>query len=276
MKCGLALPTGGECGDPRFLVDLAVLAEDSGWDGVFVEDYVCFQGDSATPNCDPWVALAGIAVRTQRVKLGTMVTPLSRRRPQNVARETAGIDQLSNGRMVLGVGLGDTGEHVVGDTSFTSFGEVTDPHTRAEMLDEALDIVAGLLTGEPFGYNGTHYQVREVTFQPPPVQRPRVPIWVGGGYPHPGPTRRATRWDGSCLYHARTHDFRPEDIRALRKAAGDRPYDVCIGGRERRDDDVDYLPEMAAAGVTWWTEYVPAADRATMTEAVRRGPLRVA
>lgn len=103
-----------------------MLAEEVGWDGVFLEDYICFQGDPVAPTCDPWVALAAIAVRTRRVRLGTMVTPISRRRPWKLAWEVLGIDRLSGGRMVLGVGLGDTGEHVVGDASFSSFAEARD------------------------------------------------------------------------------------------------------------------------------------------------------
>lgn len=275
MRYGLALPTGGECADPAFVVELAGLAENTGWDGVFLEDYICFQGDPTAPTCDPWVTLAGIAVRTTRVRLGTMVTPLARRRPWKVARETVGIDMLSGGRMVLGVGLGDTGEHVLGDASFSAFAEAGDPRVRAQMLDEALDVVAGLLTAEPFSFAGDHYTVRDVTFRPAPVQRPRVPIWVGGGYPYRGPTRRAARWDGCCLYRTETHDLRPEDVRALRAAAGDRPYDICVGGRERRAGDAEWFASLGAAGATWWTEYVEAGDRRTMREAVRCGPLRI-
>ncbi len=275
MKYGLGLPTGGECGDPAFVVELAVLAEAAGWDAVFVEDYICFQGDATAPTCDPWVALAGIAVKTERVRLGTMVTPLSRRRPWKVAREVAGIDLLSNGRMVLGVGLGDTGEHVIGDSSFSAFGEECAPKRRAEMLDEALEIVAGLLGDSTFSFAGKHYQVEAVDFVPKPVQRPRVPIWVGGGYPNPGPTERALRWDGSCMYGTRTHDLSVEDVADLRRRAGNRPFDICVGGRERRDGDEERLAAIAAAGVTWWTEYVPTQDREAMRAAVERGPLRI-
>lgn len=275
MRYGLALPTGGECGDPAFLVELAVLAEATGWDGVFLEDYICFQGDPAAPTCDPWVALAAIAVTTERIRLGTMVTPLSRRRPWKVAREVAGIDRLSAGRMVLGVGLGDTGEHVIGDASFLAFGEVREPRQRAEMLDEALEVVAGLLTGEPFAFAGRHYTAERVTFLPAPVQRPRVPIWVGGGYPHQGPTRRALRWDGSCLYHADTHDLQVDHVRDLRARAGARPFDICVGGRERRDGDREWLTAIAGAGATWWTEYLPAQGRSAMRESIRQGPLRI-
>jgi len=126
MRYGLALPTGGECGDPRFLVELAVLGERSGWDGVFLEDYVLFQGAADAPTCDTWAVLAALAVRTERVLLGTMVTPLARRRPWVVARQAAAVDQLSGGRMVLGVGLGDTGGSIVSDASFTHFREERD------------------------------------------------------------------------------------------------------------------------------------------------------
>jgi alkanesulfonate monooxygenase SsuD/methylene tetrahydromethanopterin reductase-like flavin-dependent oxidoreductase (luciferase family) len=275
MEHGLALPTGGECGDPAFILELAIEAERHGWDAVFLEDYICFQGDPTAPTCDPWVALAAIATRTKRIRLGTMVTPLARRRPWKVAREVAGIDQLSGGRMILGIGLGDTGEHVVGDASFSSFGEVLDPHTRAEMLDEGVEVVAGLLTGAPFSYAGKHYRVDQVTFQPASVQKPRVPIWVGGGYPILGPTGRALRWDGSCLYGARTHDLQAADVRELLERAGQRHFDVCVGGRQRREGDRDWLAELAAAGTTWWAEYLPAQDRSTMRESVRGGPLRI-
>ena len=144
MKYALALPTGGACGDPRVLVELAARAEAAGWDGIFLEDYVVYQGDPRAPTVNTWAALAAMAVRTERVRLGTSVTPLPRRRPWNVAREAAAVDQLSEGRMILGVGLGDTGEAVVQDASFSRFGEETDARRRGRMLDEALEIVAGL------------------------------------------------------------------------------------------------------------------------------------
>src|SRR4051812_42727400 len=163
MRYGLSLPTGGECGDPRFLLDLAERAEDCGWDGLFLEDYVCYAGDASAPTCNVWTVLAAIAVRTEHISLGTEVTPVTRRRPWNVAREAAAVDQLSGGRMILGVGLGDTGEAVGVDASFVRFGEETSAPVRGEMLDEALDVVAGLWTGEPFSYRGRHFVVDDVT-----------------------------------------------------------------------------------------------------------------
>lgn len=278
MRYGLALPTGMECGDPRFLVELAERAEAAGWDGVFLEDYVVFQGDPGAPTCDTWVALAAMAARTKSIVLGTSVTPLARRRPWIVARQAAAIDQLSEGRMVLGAGLGDVGDHVGRDASFTHFGEELDAHRRARMLDEALEIIAGLWTGEPFSFDGEHFAVEEVTFVPKPVQRPRIPIWIGGGYPKPGPTRRAARWDGSMLYRVPGHDLSPDDVQALCEAAGPRPYDIAVGGRSREEDweaERGRLRAIAAAGATWSGEYVPPDTRDAMRAAVDRGPLRI-
>jgi alkanesulfonate monooxygenase SsuD/methylene tetrahydromethanopterin reductase-like flavin-dependent oxidoreductase (luciferase family) len=278
VRYGLTLPTGGECGDPRFLLELAERAEPAGWDGIFLEDYVVFQGDRRAPTTNTWTALAAMAVRTERVALGVTVTPLARRRPWSVAREAAAVDQLSGGRMILGVGLGDTGEHVVADASFTAFGEEREPRRRAQMLDEALEIISGLWTGEPFSFKGEHYSVDDVTFAPLPVQRPRIPIWVGGGFPLPGPTRRAARWDGACMYRERTHHMVADDVRALRAAVGDRPYDVKVGGTARGDDpgaERDRIAELREAGLTWWSEYVPADTREAMRAAVDVGPLRI-
>jgi alkanesulfonate monooxygenase SsuD/methylene tetrahydromethanopterin reductase-like flavin-dependent oxidoreductase (luciferase family) len=280
VQHGLSLPTGGECGDPRFLVELAERAEAAGWDGLFLEDYVCYGGDRATPTANVWAVLAAVAVRTRQMRLGTEVTPLTRRRPWNVAREAAAIDQLSGGRMVLGVGLGDTGEAINADASYLAFGEERSARTRGEMLDEGLEIVAGLWTGRPFSFRGRHFRVDDVTFVPRPVQEPRIPIWVGGGYPNPRPTRRALRWDGSCLYRE-THggpweDMSPSDVRALRDAAGDRAYTIAVGGSRRRDDsdaERDHIRAVAAAGADWWVEWVPPGEHETMVAAVERGHL---
>jgi alkanesulfonate monooxygenase SsuD/methylene tetrahydromethanopterin reductase-like flavin-dependent oxidoreductase (luciferase family) len=272
VRYGLALPTGGECGDPRFLVELAELAEAVGWEGVFLEDYIGYQGQ-VTPTSDVWTALAAIAVRTTDVLLATCVTPLARRRPWRVAHEAVGIDHLSGGRFVLGVGLGDAN-----DPGFGRVGETTAPKRRAALLDEGLEIVAGLWSGEPFAFRGEHFVVEELTLLPRPVQHPRIPIWVGGGYPNSGPTARAARWDGSMMYREKTHDLAPVDVRRLRELAGDRPYTVCLGGRERWDDweaEREWRRGVADAGAAWWAEFFPAADRETLRAKVARGPLRI-
>jgi alkanesulfonate monooxygenase SsuD/methylene tetrahydromethanopterin reductase-like flavin-dependent oxidoreductase (luciferase family) len=269
------MPTGGACADPRVLVDLAERAEASGWDGIFIEDYVVFQGDPVAPTCDPWIALAGMAGRTKRIILGTKVTPLARRRPWVVARQATAIDQLSDGRMVLGAGLGDVGDHVVRDASFTHFDEALDSTTRAGMLDEALDIIAGLWTGEPFRFDGAHFRIAEVTFLPTPVRQPRIPIWIGGGYPNAGAKRRAARWDGSMLYCADGGDLDAANVRAIRAAAEDRPYDIMVRASRSADPDADAvrLRELEAAGATWVSEYVPVQEIDAMRHLVERGPI---
>lgn len=285
MQYALNLPNGGAWGDAGTLAELAQLAEASGWDGVFLEDYIVWQSNQDVPTHDPWIALAAMALRTDRIRLGTMVTPLARRRPWKVARETVTLDHLSNGRITLGIGLGDTGESVGSDVSFTHFGEVMDARQRAQMLDEALDVMVGLWSGEPFSYDGRHYRVKEVTFRPRPVQTPRIPIWVGGGWPLKGPARRAARWDGSCLYKHEEHHMTPGDVRDLiafvREHRGSvEDYDICVGGSPRRPDWEDEratIRALAEAGVTWWTEYIPP-DAGRLDEVralVRRGPLRI-
>jgi alkanesulfonate monooxygenase SsuD/methylene tetrahydromethanopterin reductase-like flavin-dependent oxidoreductase (luciferase family) len=272
VNYALALPTGGECGDPGFLVGLAELAEQSGWDAVVLEDYIGYQGQ-VTPTCDPWVALGAIAARTTRVRLATSVTPLARRRPWRVAQEAATVDHLSGGRFTLGVGLGD-----LNDPGFGRFGEETDARRRAEKLDEGLEIVVGLWSGQPFSFRGKHFTIDEATLLPTPVQEPRIPIWIGGGYPNRGPTQRALRWDGSMLYKEGEDYMTPADVRGLEELAGSRPFDIAVGGNARRDDwdeERDWISAVADAGATWWMEWVRPADRETMRAVVERGPLRI-
>jgi alkanesulfonate monooxygenase SsuD/methylene tetrahydromethanopterin reductase-like flavin-dependent oxidoreductase (luciferase family) len=229
------------------------------------------------PTSPTWPVLAAIAVRTERLVLGVEVTPLARRRPWNVAREVAAVDQLSEGRAVLGVGLGDVGEFVVADASFTHFGEELDARRRAEQLDEGLEIIAGLWTGEPFSFRGTHYTVDEVTFLPRAVSEPRPPIWIGGGYPHRRPIERALRWDGACLYNAQHGPLPPEAVADLRARAGERPWTIAVGGSGRRDDwdaEREHIAAVRDAGADWWIEWVEPAARDDMCRVVERGPLR--
>lgn len=287
MQYALALPNGGECGDPRALADLAALAEAAGWDALLLEDYICYTNDAyhstpGAPTYDPWVALAAVALRTEHIRIGTSVTPLPRRRPWKLAREAVTLDHLSHGRLILGVGSGDTR-----DPGWTRLGEVGDAKTRAEMRDESLAILAGLWSGQPFSHSGKHYSVDHVTFLPVPLQSPRIPIWVGGGWPNRGPTRRAARWDGACLYKqtgdGSWQDMTPRDVEALRASieherGSATSFDIVVGGRQRSDDweqDRALIRSLAAAGATWWSEWIPAADQATMRVAIARGPLGV-
>ncbi|HUS14469.1 MAG TPA: LLM class flavin-dependent oxidoreductase, partial [Chloroflexia bacterium] len=189
MQYGFVIPGG----DVRTLPDLAADAEAAGWDGVFIPDCIAIEGAPHPENFgfDPWVVLAAMAMRTERVRLGPMITPVSRRRPWKLARETATVDHLSNGRLILPVGLG-----ALDDSGFGKVGEATDRKTRAALLDEGLAIMAGLWSGKPFEFTGAHYRVEETTFLPPPVQRPRIPVWVVAAWPRPISMHRALRWDG--------------------------------------------------------------------------------
>lgn len=281
MRYGLNLPNGGACSDAGTLAEFAALAEYSGWDGVFLEDYIVYQSRQDIPTHDPWVALTAIALNTQSIRLGTEVTPLARRRPSKLARETVTLDHLSNGRLILGVGLGASD-----DTSFTHFGEEMDAKRRAEMLEESLEILAGLWSGQPFSYRGKHYSVDEVRFLPATVQRPRIPLWVGGSAARKGVLRRAARWDGIAPYKdpdtSEWQDFTAEDIRELRtqiesERTSRTPFDVVVGGRQRREDweqERALIGSLGEAGATWWVEWVPPAGLEEMRAAIERGPLR--
>lgn len=281
MKYGLEVPAAGECGDPRTLAELARLAEDAGWDGFFLEDYVIYW-EPGVAAYDPWVCLATIGLATECIRIGTTVTPLPRRRPWKLAREALTLDHLSGGRVILGLGLGASD-----DASFTRFGEEMRVARRARMLDEGIEILTGLLSGEPFSYSGQHYSVDEVAFLPGPVQSPGIPIWVGGSTRAGAAVRRAARCDGIVPYKLTDtsgwEDLTPEEVRDLRvrieaQRAVSTPFDIAIGGRSRREDremERSYIRSLAEAGATWWMEGCPAADLDTMRAAIARGPLQV-
>ena len=172
--------------DPRLVGDLAAEAEAAGWDGFFVWDHLQY-GERVTEVADPWICCAAVAMRTERLVLGPMVTPLPRRRPQVLARQAAGLAVLSGGRFVLGLGLGDDW---VGE--FGAFGDEPDPKARGRMLDEGLDVLTSLLAGEQVDHAGEHYAARNVRFRPAPA----VPIWLAGRFGNTAPVRRAARYDG--------------------------------------------------------------------------------
>ena len=174
-KRGVFLAPFDELVDPRLLAELAASAEDGGWDGFFLWDHVAYRAPVRAV-ADPWVALSAVASATRRLRLGPLVTPLSRRRVQKLARETVTLDLLSEGRLVLGVGLGSDR-----NDELEPYGEVVDPRERARLLDDGLRRLAAFWEGE---------------FEPAPVQRPRIPVWVAGRWPKRRPLRRAARWDG--------------------------------------------------------------------------------
>lgn len=182
MRFALSMPN---VGDPATLVEFAAAADRAGWDGFFLWDHI-----HALPGLDPWVVLGAIAVRTRTVRLGTLVTPVARRRPWKLAKEVCTLDQLSGGRAVLGVGLG-----IPADAEYGAFGEPVAARTHAAMLDEALPLLDSFLRGERVDHEGEHYQVH-AQLEPASVQRPRPPIWVAATLPNRRPVERARRWDG--------------------------------------------------------------------------------
>jgi len=254
----IAVPNFGE--EPAGLIELGVAAEEAGFDGFFLWDHIVFSNrDDGPPIIDPWLVLAVVAARTSRIRLGTMITPVPRRRPWQLARQTASLDRLSGGRLILGVGIGSP---AYGD--FGIFHEPSGDRARADMLDEGLAVLDGLWSGERFSYAGQHFTVDPVRFTPVPVQRPRVPVWVGGVLPATRPIARAARWDGVVpIRFARRSLIRPsvadiadvrERVTAARGSADG--YDVVVWAEvAARPADVPTLAApYQAAGATWWIE----------------------
>ncbi|HEY2948334.1 MAG TPA: LLM class flavin-dependent oxidoreductase [Micromonosporaceae bacterium] len=254
MKYGFVMPYG----DARLAADLAAAAEDGGWDGFFVWEAIW--------GVDAWVALTAAAMSTRRVRLGTMLTPLPRRRPWDVASQSATLDNLSGGRVNLAVGLGAT------DNRWWLFEDDPGRRTRAERLDEGLAVLTGLWSGQPFAFAGKHYTARPTTSMvpAPPVQVPRIPIWVVGGWPAARSMRRAARWDGwlpNVLPRGDgPADLTPDTVRTgaewirERRAAEGLPtagYDIVVEGTTPADDPAAARARVAPwadAGATWWIE----------------------
>lgn len=247
MKHGFIVTTG----EPRTVAELAAECESAGWDGVFYWDGVAI---GETEIYDPWVVMAAMAMRTTRVRLGAIVTPPSRRRPWKLARETMTLDRLSNGRLVLPVGLG-----ALDDDAFANVGEPTEARIRAEMLDESLAILEGLWSGEAYAHEGRHYRFGPMTFRPTPIQRPRIPIWVVGAWPSERSVRRTLRYDGIL-----PQTSEPDQIRALAAFVArerhadvvDRPFEIVVEGTTglEAESAAAVVRPLAEAGATWWIE----------------------
>jgi alkanesulfonate monooxygenase SsuD/methylene tetrahydromethanopterin reductase-like flavin-dependent oxidoreductase (luciferase family) len=267
-RAGLFLPLFDELADPALVARLAAEAEEAGWDGVFVWDHVRWR-EPVVDVADPQITLAAIAAATERIRLGPLVTPLARRRPVKVARETATLDLLSGGRLTLGVGLGS--DEFGSEYSMT--GEELDDRRRARMLDESLAILEAAWSGEPVRHSGEHYTVDGMRFLPRPVQRPGVPIWVAGYYGKQRPLRRAARYEGFFPINLQHPDQLAEAVASLatlrRGAGADGPYDIVVD-LAPGDDPAPYV----AAGATWWlVDFEPEGLRADLVRGVLRdGP----
>jgi alkanesulfonate monooxygenase SsuD/methylene tetrahydromethanopterin reductase-like flavin-dependent oxidoreductase (luciferase family) len=259
VKRGVAVPCFAD--DPGELVALGIEAERAGFDGFFLWDHIVFadSGDGP-PIADPWLVLAVVAASTTRIRLGTMITPVPRRRPWQLARETTTLDRLSGGRVILGVGIGSP---AYGD--FGIFHEPVSARERAGLLDEGLDILAGLWSGERFSYQGEHFTIDPVRFTPRPVQRPRIPVWVGGVLPASRPVARAARWDGMVpIRFAGRQLARPSaaDIAGVRdqiaalRGPGTEAADLVVWAEvASAPGEVEALaPGYETAGATWWIE----------------------
>ena len=249
MKFGFVIPSAST----REFVELAIEIEQAGWDAAF--------GWETVYGIDPWVVLGAMAAKTERIELGTLLTPPSRRRPWKLASELVTLDQLSNGRARLCAGLGAL------DTGFAQVGEETDRRKRAELLDEALELMELFWTGEPFEFEGAHYRV---AWDAPmgktvPVRQPRIPIWNVGLMGSTASMRRAARWDG-VLPNARDADGNwstpgPDRLPELREqleslGSNMETFDIAIEGVTPFGDEaaLDHVRALAANGATWWIE----------------------
>jgi alkanesulfonate monooxygenase SsuD/methylene tetrahydromethanopterin reductase-like flavin-dependent oxidoreductase (luciferase family) len=267
VKFGFSVPTWDGFHE-RALGDLASEAEAAGWDGFFLWDHILWD-PPGQGLADTTVALAAVALATERIRFGALVTPLPRRRPWKFARETMSLDRMSAGRLVVGVGLG-------ADFEFAPLAEPTPARLRAELLEEGLEVVTRFWSGEPFTYEGRHYRVDDVGMLPATVQQPRPPVWVGFWWPNRAPARRAAQWDGIVPLNGSSlgEPMSPEDVRACvdyvhRHRRDEAPLDVVVS--PHGGDPGPY----AEAGATWWIGSVgPEEPVETARERIGLGPPR--
>ena len=277
MKFGFVLPYG----DAKTTAELCYEAEQAGWDGFFVWEPVW--------GIDAWVCLTAAAMRTERIRLGTMLTPISRMRPWKLASESATLDNLSHGRVIISIGLGAI------DNGFKEFGEIIDRKIRAELLDEGLDILTGLWKGQPFSHTGKHYKISPASFYPPPppVQKPRIPIWVVGGWPKMKSMQRVVHYDGILpnVFDEKgtIRTATPKDIQAIsdyikEHRTATTPFDIVVEGKTPGNDPAKAQAIIEAwekNGATWWIEERwNSMDHPNRTEVFRQriqqGPPRIA
>jgi alkanesulfonate monooxygenase SsuD/methylene tetrahydromethanopterin reductase-like flavin-dependent oxidoreductase (luciferase family) len=249
VKRGIFVAPFDELMEPRLLAELAQRAEGNGWDGFFLWDHLIYR-PPVRAVADPWVALSAIAYATERIRLGPLVTPVSRRRVHKLARETVTLDHLSGGRLTLGVGLGST---MSGEIE--RFGEVADPRERARMLDDGLRDLSEYWDGG---------------LDPPPVQRPRIPIWVAARWPSRKPLRRAARWDGLFPIELPAPDALTTLVTELGELrAGNRGQFDLVAEISPGDDPAPW----DAAGATWvLTAFDSQPREAAVRSAIEAGP----
>jgi len=272
MRVGVALPYTSA----RNIADLCRLAEEMGWDGCFVGDAIWCE--------DPMIGLAAAAMLTNRIRLGTMVTPVPLRKPWKLASESVALDHLCNGRFTLGLA---TGAAWMGWRAFPD--EVTDVRQRAEMLDETIDILTLLYARRPFDYDGRHYQVRltqldEQYYPPKPQQQPRIPLWCVGIWPQMKSMGRALKCDGVIVEKPRLHGqeqpVTPADIAAIRAFVQDNraaatPFDIVVVGKSlslEPGQREETLLALAETGATWWVEGLWDEPVEQVRQQIEKGP----
>ncbi|MFM6847642.1 MAG: LLM class flavin-dependent oxidoreductase [Terrabacter sp.] len=268
MRFAVSIPNFGPGLGAALVGDWAAEAEAGGWDGFFLWDHLLAFDPGAIDVVDAWMALAVAATRTSRVRLGTMVTPLPRRRPVKLAREVTTLDRLSGGRAVLGVGIGAM------PFEWDYLGEESDLRRRGQMLDEHLELLERIWSGEPVDHAGEHYRASggpsastwKGVFHPTPVRGGRVPVWVAGTWPGTRPFRRAARWDGVVPMRV-DGAWEVDDTRAVvayierhrgREVGRDGAFAVVVAGETDPADAArrERFAAHEAAGATWWVEGV--------------------
>ncbi len=284
MKFAIDIPNHtGDYADVRLVAEVAHEAEEAGWDGFFVWDHIGANwGESHVS--DPWIMLTAIALKTEHMRIGPMVTPVPRRRPWKLAREIVTLDHLTNGRLVLGVGIGAGAE-------YTGYHEPGSDKEHGAMLDEGLEVLMHLWSGEAFDFHGQYYQLDNIRHLPRPVQQqPRIPIWVAGNWPNKKPMQRAARWDGVFPLGQDSGFSEQMSTTAIRECLAyiraqqsperaSQPYDVLnYGLLEGKDKvaDAALVETYAEAGVTWWVENIRW-ERGSLQEQreyIRKGPPR--
>ncbi|MDH2904389.1 MAG: LLM class flavin-dependent oxidoreductase [Actinomycetota bacterium] len=251
MKHGLFLPPFDGLADVERMADLAVLAEETGWDGFFVWDHLRYSAP-VRDILDPYVCLAVMAARTSRITLGPMITPLIRRRPQVVARQAVTLDRLSHGRIVMGFGIGDD----YPGSELACFGELTDARERGRALNEGITVFQGLASGDEVDFTGEFFAAKEVAFHPTPYRPTGIPLWLAGRWPNRAPIRRAAQHEGMMVIQM-TEPEQMDELKSQLIAAGAdlEHFDIVVWGQ--RDENMVYrkderYAEWSEAGVTWF------------------------
>jgi alkanesulfonate monooxygenase SsuD/methylene tetrahydromethanopterin reductase-like flavin-dependent oxidoreductase (luciferase family) len=264
MQHALTIPPYGDLADPSALVELAAAAEQAGWDAVFLWDHVLRRPGDPQETADPWVAMAAMAAATETVRLGPMVTPITRRRPIKLARECTTLDHLSGGRLTLGLGLGvDTTREL------SAFGEVVDARQRGARLDEGAELLCRMWSGEVVDFHGHHFIADRVTVLPRPVQQPRIPMWFAARGSARKPVRRAARYDGLYPIEVTETDLRAMLQLVVQERGSLDGFDVIV----RPTEDMSYhlLEDLGCT----WAITGPAPGDTAVEELVRTTPVDV-